>query len=292
MQPTATSNFKTTLEGYQSQIEAAIDQYLPATNTRPEHLHTAMRYSMEAGGKRLRPALLLAAHALQPSKTDPLPAAVAVECIHTYSLIHDDLPCMDNSPLRRGKPTCHEQFDEATALLAGDGLLTHAFHLLASHYPEYPKLTQELALAAGSEQLIGGQAEDLLAEKTPPTKDRLEFIHANKTAAMMTAPILMGCHLWGADSTALIHAKALGQSLGMAFQIIDDILDLTGTEEALGKPTNQDIQKLTYPSLYGLEQAKETAKKLTEQSLSHARALGAEHTFLLELIEQLEYRIT
>ena len=174
-----------------TRVETALDRYVPAAMTRPTRLHDAMRYSLLGGGKRLRPVLTLAtAEALGLNDDLALPAAVAIECLHTYSLIHDDLPCMDNDDLRRGRPTAHRQFDEATALLAGDALLTEAFVILSVHYAARPTLaqtlTRELADAASSRRLIGGQMEDLLAEKkSTATADELEFIHLNKTAAMI-----------------------------------------------------------------------------------------------------------
>ena len=187
-----TEEFKKEFEARRLKVEAAIDKYLPAEDTRPSIVHKAMRYSMEAGGKRIRPMLLLAAHDMFPSEIDPLPACVAIECLHTYSLIHDDLPCMDNSDLRRGKPTCHKQFDETMALLAGDALLTYSFRLLADAYKAYPKVAAGLVLdlsdAGGSTKMIGGQVEDVLGERDGKmTPEKLDFIHHNKTAALITA---------------------------------------------------------------------------------------------------------
>lgn len=180
-----TEEFKKEFEARRLKVEAAIDKYLPAEDTRPSIVHKAMRYSMEAGGKRIRPMLLLAAHDMFPSEIDPLPACVAIECLHTYSLIHDDLPCMDNSDLRRGKPTCHKQFDETMALLAGDALLTYSFRLLADAYKAYPKVAAGLVLdlsdAGGSTKMIGGQVEDVLGERDGKmTPEKLDFIHHNK----------------------------------------------------------------------------------------------------------------
>src|SRR5262245_25221608 len=197
-------DFSAELKRQVARVEQGIDRFVPTATTRPARLHTAMRYSLEAGGKRLRPVLLLASAELCGVKTDSaVPAAVAVECVHTYSLIHDDLPCMDNDDLRRGRPTAHKAFDEATALLAGDALLTHAFALLAENYAAQPALAQalirELADAAGSRRLIGGQMEDLLAEKKPDaTEEELGFIHLNKTAAMIEAALVMGGLVGGA----------------------------------------------------------------------------------------------
>src|SRR3954462_155426 len=197
------------LKRHVARVERGLDLHVPRADTRPARLHTAMRYSLEAGGKRLRPTVVLATADLFGATEDAaLPAAIAIECIHTYSLIHDDLPCMDNDDLRRGRPTAHKQFDEATALLAGDALLTHAFALLATAYAAQPTLAhalvRELAEAAGSQRLIGGQMEDLLAEKkADATKDELEFIHLNKTAAMIEAALVMGGLIGGAGDDML-----------------------------------------------------------------------------------------
>ena len=217
-------------------VEAAIEKYLPPADTRPSIVHKAMRYSMEAGGKRLRPILMLAAHDMFPSDVDPLPACVAIECLHTYSLIHDDLPCMDNSDLRRGKPTCHKMFDETMALLAGDGLLTYAFWLLGEYYQNVPAisngLVRDLAFGAGSQGMVGGQVEDVLGEREGKmTPDKLNFIHENKTAALITAAVTMGIRMAGAiGDEKLDIARKIGRNIGLAFQVIDDILDVVTVE--------------------------------------------------------------
>ena len=189
-------NFSEQLKSYQEQIEKHLRSDLPGSRLRPARLHEAMNYSLQAGGKRLRPVLVLAASDLFPSDKDPIPAALAVEIIHTYSLIHDDLPAMDNSDLRRGVPTCHRAFDEATAILAGDALIPLAFELLARNYGQSPalglKLVQLLAKAAGSQKLVGGQMEDLQAEGKKPVEQTISFVHANKTAAMIEVSLVMG----------------------------------------------------------------------------------------------------
>jgi hypothetical protein len=206
-----------------------------------------MRYSMQAGGKSLRPVLVLAAWRLfAPGGSDPLPAAVAVECVHTYSLVHDDLPCMDNDDLRRGKPTAHKAFDEATALLAGDALLTHAFAILAESYAHDPALAAglvaELATAAGSRRLIGGQMEDLLAEKAKVTPEALAYIQLNKTAAMFEASLAMGARCSGAPESVIGVLRGAGRDLGLAFQVVDDILDATSDSKTLGKTAGKDAR--------------------------------------------------
>ena len=212
-------NPETILQHYQQRIEAALSTILPPASTRPAALHEAMRYSLLAGGKRMRPVLTLAGFDLFPSQLDPLPAAVAVECIHTYSLIHDDLPCMDDSALRRGEPTCHKKFGEAMALLAGDALLTQAFLILGAHYPQNgAELVAELAQAAGSECLIGGQVEDIESEQSKPSQKQLAFIHENKTAALITVSLQLGMLVGDAPDEALQHATAGAKAMGLAFQ--------------------------------------------------------------------------
>jgi len=290
-------DFKATLKLFREQAEGALRTLVPPARTRPAILHEAMRYSLEAGGKRLRPILVLAGHALFPSKIDPLPAAVAVECLHTYSLIHDDLPCMDDSDLRRGVPTCHKQFDEETALLAGDALLTYSFWLLADGYRKHPIISHGLVLdladAAGSRKLIGGQMEDLLAEKSPPNAERLRFIHHNKTAALITASLVMGLRLTGAGPAKLKLMADVGRHLGLAFQAIDDILDATADSATLGKTAGLDARhgKLTYASLYGLEASRKKARALTQAAIRAAQKLGGNNAFLLELIRDMEHRV-
>lgn len=291
-------DIKATLSEYQQQIEEAIVRFMPAANTRPAILHEAMLYSLKGGGKRLRPVLLLAAHRVFASKTDPFAAAIAIECLHTYSLIHDDLPCMDNSDLRRGNPTCHNQFDEETALLAGDALLTYSLWLLAESYRENPslgiELVRDLGDAAGSEKLIGGQMEDLLGEREAPTAERLEFIHKNKTAALITTSLTMGARLSNATPEAIEKMRLVGHHLGLAFQVVDDILDATADAETLGKPAGADAEneKMTYPALFGLERSREIAQEHTDKATSICQEVGGDNAFLLELIELMLKRVS
>jgi len=262
-----------------------------------------MRYSLEAGGKRVRPLLLLAAADLSGSagsgrgrRSDPLAAAVAVECIHTYSLIHDDLPCMDDDDLRRGRPTAHKAFDEATALLAGDALLTHAFALLAKDYAGRPALAaalvDELSDAAGSRRLIGGQMADLLAEeKKGATAQEVEFIHLNKTAAMIEAALVMGGLCGGLPKAAIGGLRRAGRHLGLAFQMVDDILDVTASTATLGKTAGKDAKagKTTYVKLYGLEQARRMADRQSAAAAGEFRKLrGSE--FLVEFTQRIGRR--
>jgi geranylgeranyl diphosphate synthase type II len=281
-----------------TRVERGLDLHLPPAQTRPARLHTAMRYSLEAGGKRLRPVLVLAAAELfGRSDDDAVPAAVAIECVHTYSLIHDDLPCMDNDDLRRGRPTAHKAFDEATALLAGDALLTHAFALLATAYANQPVLAhaliRELAAAAGSQRLIGGQMEDLLAEKkSNATPDELEFIHLNKTAAMIEAAIVMGSLVGGAPEVDIATLRQAGRHLGLAFQIVDDVLDTTADSATLGKTAGKDAraEKTTYVKVHGLERARAIAAQHTAAARVALARLPGNKAFLDSLIDRMATR--
>ena len=260
---------KEKLATYQNRVELGIDQLLPSASTRPERLHAAMRYSMEAGGKRIRPVLMIAASELFAVQADPLAAAVAIECLHTYTLIHDDLPSIDDSDLRRGRPSCHTQFDEATAVLAGDSLLTHAFQLIARHYVNEPALAtwliNDLATASGSQHLIGGQMEDIDNEGKPIDADTLRFINENKTGALLTAALTMGLRFCKPTEQQLKQIEAVGYHIGLTFQIVDDILDATSNPQALGKPVGNDntAEKSTYIALHGIEGAYTEAKMHT-----------------------------
>ncbi len=280
-----------------AQVEVAIDQLVPAhdgSDAGPVRIHAAMRYSLQAGGKRVRPVLALAAAALFKPAADPMPAAIALECLHTYSLVHDDLPCMDNDDLRRGRPTAHRQFDEATALLAGDALLTHAFVLLATHYGTAPQLAtalvRELAEAASGARLVGGQMQDLLAEKkTSATAAELDYIHLNKTAAMLEASLVMGGLVGEATPVDLANLRTAGRHLGLAFQIVDDVLDATADSTTLGKTAGKDAKagKTTYVSLHGIETARRLAQEQTTAALEAIRSLPGDTAFLLQLAESL-----
>jgi geranylgeranyl pyrophosphate synthase len=291
-------HFTTKLNEAVARVEAALALHVPAADTRPARLHAAMRYSLDAGGKRLRPVMLVAAAELGgPTAADPLPAAVAVECLHTYSLIHDDLPCMDNDDLRRGRPTAHRAFDEATALLAGDALLTHAFALLAIAYADRPvlahALVRELADAAGSRRLIGGQMEDLLAEKkADATAGDLEFIHLNKTAAMIEASLVMGGLVAALDKEAVESLRRAGRHLGLAFQIIDDLLDATADTATLGKTAGKDARsdKTTFVKLHGIETSRRLAGEASGAAITALRSLPGDPSFLVTLAEHLLHR--
>jgi geranylgeranyl pyrophosphate synthase len=293
-------DFTTKLNHLITQVEASIDSLVPAhraSEPGPARIHEAMRYSLQAGGKRLRPVLAIAAAELFRTPGSPLPAAVALECVHTYSLVHDDLPCMDNDDLRRGRPTSHKQFDEATALLAGDALLTHAFLLLSTHYAATPALAtalvRELADAAGGARLVGGQMQDLLGEKkADSTAAELEFIHLNKTAAMLEASLVMGGLVGGADDASLARLRQAGRHLGLAFQIIDDVLDATADSTTLGKTAGKDARagKTTYVSIHGLDTARRFATEHTDDALAAIRALPGDTVFLLQLAQSMLVR--
>jgi geranylgeranyl pyrophosphate synthase len=282
-----------------SRVEEGIDRLLPAATEPPPRLHAAMRYSMQGGGKRLRPVLVLSASELfGPGRAaDPVPAAVAVECVHTYSLVHDDLPCMDDDSLRRGRPTAHKAYDEATALLAGDALLTRAFAILSESYSEFPalaaSLVAELAEAAGSRRLIGGQMEDLLAERSSrATPEDLRRIHLNKTAAMIEASLVMGGLCGGASDAWIETLREVGRELGLAFQIVDDILDATSDTATLGKTAGKDAKagKATYVSVHGLEAARRIARERSDSAIAALRRLPGDTTFLAALAESLAGR--
>jgi geranylgeranyl diphosphate synthase type II len=292
-------DFSTKLNTHIARIETGIDHLLPAVaasgHAGPRRIHEAMRYSMQAGGKRIRPVLVLAAAELFGEKSDALPAAIAIECVHTYSLIHDDLPCMDNDDLRRGRPTAHKQFDEATALLAGDALLTHAFALLAENYPTAlgAEMVHELAAAAGSAHLIGGQMEDLLAEKkADATAAELEFIHLSKTAAMIKASLALGGACGGATKNDLGALHDTGHHLGLAFQIIDDVLDATADTATLGKTAGKDAKtgKTTFVKLHGLDASRRFAREHTEAAGAALARLPGDKTFLTALVERMAKR--
>jgi len=290
-------DLKTYLRTCQKQIDCALDRYLPKVNTKPATLHKAMRYSLFAGGKRLRPILCLAAaEACGGNVDDALPLACALECIHTYSLVHDDLPSMDNDDFRRGRPTCHKVFGDGIAVLAGDALLTVAFEIVSKAKPtpsyDISTLLREIAVAAGSQKLIAGQVADLEAEGKKVKRDQLQFIHENKTAAILRSSVRLGAMSANAAGRKLSAITRFGQRLGLAFQIIDDILDVTQTSEILGKSAGKDAtaKKATYPGVIGLQKSCEEARRLTRQahnalsvfSSSDAEPLHALANYLLE----------
>ena len=265
----------------QKKVDAALNRLLPSATTKPKTIHQAMRYSIFAGGKRLRPVICLAsAEVISGKHDDAIPLACAVECIHTYSLIHDDLPSMDNDDFRRGKPTSHKVYGEGVAVLAGDALLTIAFEMAAScrAWPRYSHadVIHELAVAAGSQKLIAGQVADLEGEGKKISPAELRYIHDNKTAALIASSIRLGAMSANATPKQLERLTDFGESLGLAFQVIDDILDVTQTTEKLGKSAGKDIaaQKATYPALLGLDKAKKEADRLTARARAALKPFG------------------
>jgi len=267
------------LENRTALINRALDRFLPRENTRPATIHQAMRYSLFAGGKRMRPALCLAAAAACGGQEKlALPLACAVECIHTYSLIHDDLPAMDDDDFRRGKPTNHKVFGEGIAVLAGDALLTQAFQIaiqcrMGTRY-SHREIILEIARAAGSLQLIAGQVADLESEGKKIPAARLKYIHERKTSALLCCSVRLGGMSANCSSTQLEALTRFGYNVGLAFQIIDDILDITQTSAQLGKTAGKDTaaQKATYPSIVGLENSRRTATRLTQRAFAALKA--------------------
>jgi geranylgeranyl pyrophosphate synthase len=291
-------DFSSRLQTLTAQTEAALDTLVPAlpadAPAGPARIHAAMRYSLQAGGKRLRPALALAAAGLAgpEAQANALPVAGALECIHTYSLIHDDLPCMDNDDLRRGRPTCHRAFDEATALLAGDALLAQAFLITAEAYANRPALAaallRELARASSATRLVGGQMQDLLAERAgTATAGELDFIHLNKTAALLEASLVCGGLVGSLPDAAITELRRAGRHLGLAFQIIDDVLDATAESTALGKTAGKDARagKATYVSLHGLEASTRAAAEETTRARAALASLPGDASLLLGLAD-------
>ena len=291
-------NLKAYLSGHQRRIDRALNAALPPATRKPATIHKAMRYSLFAGGaKRLRPVLCLAAaEACGGSLEEALPLACAVECVHTYSLIHDDLPAMDNDDLRRGQPTCHKVFGEGMAILAGDALLTFAFEMAAraNAWPRYGTraLVEELAVTSGSLKLIAGQVADLEGEGKRVTVNQLRFIHECKTAALLTTAIRFGAMSANATTARLQALTAFGHALGLAFQVIDDILDVTQTSEKLGKSAGKDVaaQKATYPALLGLEGARNEARRLTAEAHAALQPFGRKADALRALADHLLQR--
>jgi len=275
-------------------VDKALDRFLPEESVKPRTIHKAMRYSIFAGGKRLRPVLTMAAAEACGGKiAASLPAACAVECIHTYSLIHDDLPCMDDDDLRRGRPTSHKVFGDGIAVLAGDALLTVAFGILAKSTParRYPIAAQisDLAVAAGSRRLVGGQVADLEGEGRKLGGEDLKYIHRCKTAALLTASIRLGAMSANATPAQLRALTTFGRSVGLAFQIIDDILDVTQPTEKLGKSAGKDItaRKATYPKIFGLEKSRAEARRLTRSAHSALKPFHAASGILRALADYL-----
>lgn len=289
---------KDTLIQGQKIADAALERLLPGPNVYPPVIHQAMRHSVFAGGKRLRPILCMEAARMV---TGTLPAGVdelgaAIEMLHTYSLIHDDLPALDNDDLRRGRPTCHKVFGEAMAILAGDALQTYAYEVLSKlKCPAEAKvhIIEELAHGTGTvEGMIGGQVMDLEAEHSKPDAKTLEYIHRSKTGALITAALVTGCYYAGATAVEVQRVREFGRASGLAFQIADDILDMTQTSEQLGKTAGKDqnAEKVTFPSLYGLEESERMATDLITTACSALDSFGTRAETLKAIAKYLVER--
>jgi geranylgeranyl diphosphate synthase type II len=278
-------------------VDAALDRLMPAENAVPASIHTAMRYSVQAGGKRVRPILCLeAARIFSTDIAAVLPVACALEFIHTYSLIHDDLPALDNDDLRRGKPTCHKKFGEAAAILAGDALLTLAFETLANAPIEPVRrvaILSDVAASAGTVNgMVGGQVADLEAEGRAIRPADLEYIHRSKTAALIRAAVVSGAIAGGANEEDVSRLRRFGETIGWAFQVVDDILDVEETSATLGKTAGKDAaqKKATYPALHGLEKSHKFAQELEASAMSELAPYGSRATRLRELAELIVHR--
>jgi geranylgeranyl diphosphate synthase type II len=278
-------------------VDEALDRLLPPETTTPETIHRAMRYSVMAGGKRIRPALCIETASLfDADRRAAIEVGCALEFIHTYSLIHDDLPALDNDDLRRGKPTCHKQFGEAMAILAGDGLLTLAFETLSKAPIPAERLVhviREISSGAGTVNgMVGGQVADVEAEGKPVDAATLEYIHRSKTAALIRASATAGALAGNASEDDIARIRRFGEKIGWAFQVVDDILDVEESSAALGKTAGKDEkqQKATYPALYGLEKSKETADRLCAEAMAELSPYGARAEHVRELAQFLTAR--
>ena len=288
----------TYLKKARTKVDRALHRALPPATRQPQVLHEAMRHSVFAGGKRLRPILALAAaEACGGDPDEALPLACAVECIHTFSLIHDDLPCMDDDDMRRGRPTCHKVYGDAVALLAGDALQAAAFAAASTHpgNPAYSaaQMIGELAVASGSLQLVGGQVLDMQAEqRTETTPAQLRAIHLGKTAALLTCALRLGAMSAAAGSAELDAVTRFGRNLGLAFQVVDDILDVTQNSETLGKTAGKDTAsgKATYPAVHGIDGAKAEAARFTRAARKALVPLGERATTLHAIADRLLVR--
>ncbi|HKI27141.1 MAG TPA: farnesyl diphosphate synthase [Candidatus Sulfotelmatobacter sp.] len=287
-----------TLEQGQRLTDAALDRLIPLESQPPVSIHKAMRHSVFAGGKRLRPVLAMEAGRMVAGS---LPAGIeelgaALEMLHTYSLIHDDLPALDNDDVRRGRPTCHKVFGEAIAILAGDALQTQAYEVLARlkcPAEARVRIVEEIARSTGTvDGMIGGQVVDLEAEHTKPTTEMLEYIHRSKTAALITASLVSGGLFAGAKDSQVARLRAFGMGIGLAFQIVDDVLDVTQTSEQLGKTAGKDksSEKATYPALFGIEASLRKADALVSDAFNELDSFGERAETLKELARFLVER--
>ena len=273
-------------------VNRALERFLPTEQDKPSELHRAERYSIFAGGKRLRPALCLAAYeACGGQGDDILPAACALEMVHTFSLIHDDLPCMDDDDFRRGRPTSHKVYGEGMAVLAGDALLVQAFELVSQAGNAACVLT--LAQSLGSNGMLGGQVMDILSEGKTVTLADVEYIHLHKTAALISGSLVMGAQTAGASNSVVEGLRSFGIKIGLGFQIIDDCLDLEQTTETLGKDAKSDLAKgkATYPSLLGLAPSKQKASDLIESAIVEIQGLPLEHAVLESIARYILTRV-
>jgi geranylgeranyl diphosphate synthase, type II len=284
-------------EGDRQAVDAQLERLLPTKSTRPHSIHEAMHYSVFAGGKRVRPILCLeTARIFDVDDSASLYPGCAIEFIHTYSLIHDDLPALDNDDLRRGKPTSHKQFGEATAILAGDALLTLAFETIAATPVPAERrvaMVTEIATAAGTVNgMVGGQVADLEAEGKQVVPEMLEYIHRSKTAALIRASITAGAICAGAGADDVARLRRFGETIGWAFQVTDDILDVEESSAALGKTAGKDIaqEKATYPSVYGLERSHEIANELAGKAIAELKPYGEHAERLRSIAEFLVLR--
>ena len=281
-----------------AEIDAALDRYTQLSDDCPPQLREAIRYSLLAPGKRLRPQLvLLAAEACGGSRGDALPAACAVEMVHAYSLVHDDLPAMDDDDMRRGRMTCHKAFGEATAILVGDALLALAFEVVARHvHPSQRAAASlaELAHAAGACQLVGGQFDDLEAHHTPGSLAQLEAIHDRKTGALFRASLKLGGIAADASAEEIGQLDAFGNKLGLAFQIVDDLLDVSGDQQAVGKRVGKDQEqgKLTFPAVMGNDESRRQATQLVSEACAGLVAWGDAAAPLIDLAQFILRRRT
>jgi geranylgeranyl diphosphate synthase type II len=286
------------LQARRAAVELELERLVPTEDERPSTIHRAMRHSLFAGGKRVRPILFVAAaEALAGESPQAFAPACSLELIHTYSLIHDDLPALDNDDFRRGRPTCHKVFGEAMAILAGDALLTRAFQILAEDesvpVARRIALVAELSRAAGTvEGMIGGQVEDLEAEGEPATADRLDYIHRSKTGALLRGSVRMGALWAGAEADSFAHLDDYGRHVGFAFQIVDDILDVTADSATLGKTAGKDAEqrKATFPALYGLEESRRMAQGHCDSALAALEPLGERALRLRQIAERVVTR--
>ncbi len=288
-------SFKEYMAAKKEEVEKQLSKVLPSADEYPSEIHEAMRYSVFAGGKRLRPVLVLAAYELfsenRPAYGDALKAACALEMLHTFSLIHDDLPCMDDDDLRRGMPTCHKKFGEAVAVLAGDALCIHAFQIISCI--KGGAVAAEIADALGTSGMIGGQVVDILSEGKQVGPDILDYIHYHKTSALIRSSLRCGALIAGSSDEELEKISSFGEKIGLSFQIVDDILDIESTTEQLGKTVGRDenLHKSTYPGRYGLGGAREKARKLIRDAVDSLSGINGDTATLRALAEYIITRV-